>query len=257
MGGNRVQGVATPSATTDAATKGYVDSVKQALDIKDSVKLATTANLAAAYNNGSSGVGATLTMDASGTVTIDGVVTAADDRVLIKDQSTAAQNGIYKVTTAGAVGVAGVFTRVEDADSSSEVTGGLFTFVEAGSSNADNAYVLTSVTGTATIGSDALSFSQFSGAGQVTAGSGMAKSGNTLSVNVDNTSLEIVSDTLQIKGLDNAISEGDLIFGANTGGQFTTLAIGTYDSTHSVGQVLQVGNNGTVTWSNTLDGGTF
>ena len=60
MGGNRVQGVATPSATTDAATKGYVDSVKQALDIKDSVKLATTANLAAAYNNGSSGVGATL-----------------------------------------------------------------------------------------------------------------------------------------------------------------------------------------------------
>ena len=71
------------------------------------------------------------------------------------------------------------------------------------------------------------------------------------------TSLEIVSDTLQIKGLDNAISEGDLIFGANTGGQFTTLAIGTYDSTNSVGQVLQVGANGTVTWSNTLDGGTF
>jgi len=257
MGSNRVQGVATPTATTDAANKGYVDSVKQALDIKDSVKVATTANLAAAYNNGSSGVGATLTMDASGTVTIDGVVTAADDRVLIKDQSSGAHNGIYKVTTAGAVGVAGVFTRVEDADSSTEVTGGLFTFVEAGSSNADNAYVLTSITGTATMGSDALTFTQFSGAGQVTAGSGLAKSGNTLSVNVDNTSLEIVSDTLQIKGLDNAISEGDLIFGANTGGQFTTLAIGTYDSTNTVGQVLQVGANGTVTWSNTLDGGTF
>ena len=73
----------------------------------------------------------------------------------------------------------------------------------------------------------------------------------------DNTSLEIVSDTLQIKGLDNAISEGDLVFGANGGNQFTTLAIGTYDSTNSVGQVLQVGANGTVTWSNTLDGGTF
>ena len=257
MGSNRVQGVATPTATTDAATKGYVDSVKQALDIKDSVKLATTANLAAAYNNGSSGVGATLTMDASGTVTIDGVVSAVNDRVLIKDQSSGVQNGIYKVSTAGAVGVAGVFTRVEDADSSAQVTGGLFTFVESGSTNADNAYVLTSITGTATMGSDALTFTQFSGAGQVTAGIGLAKSGNTLSVNVDNTSLEIVSDTLQIKGLDNAISEGDLIFGANTGGQFTTLAIGTYDSTNSVGQVLQVGNNGTVTWSNTLDGGTF
>jgi hypothetical protein len=257
MGSNRVQGVATPTATTDAATKGYVDSVKQALDIKDSVKLATTANLAAAYNNGSSGVGATLTMDASGTVTIDGVVSAVNDRVLIKDQSSGVQNGIYKVSTAGAVGVAGVFTRVEDADSSAQVTGGLFTFVESGSTNADNAYVLTSITGTATMGSDALTFTQFSGAGQVTAGTGLGKSGNTLSVNVDNTSLEIVSDTLQIKGLDNAISEGDLIFGANTGGQFTTLAIGTYDSTNSVGQVLQVGNNGTVTWSNTLDGGTF
>jgi hypothetical protein len=196
-------------------------------------------------------------MDASGTVTIDGVVSAVNDRVLIKDQSSGVQNGIYKVSTAGAVGVAGVFTRVEDADSSAQVTGGLFTFVESGSTNADNAYVLTSITGTATMGSDALTFTQFSGAGQVTAGTGLGKSGNTLSVNVDNTSLEIVSDTLQIKGLDNAISEGDLIFGANTGGQFTTLAIGTYDSTNSVGQVLQVGNNGTVTWSNTLDGGTF
>ena len=196
-------------------------------------------------------------MDAAGTVTIDGVVTAADDRVLIKDQSTAAQNGNYKVTTAGAVGVAGVFTRVEDADSSSEVTGGLFTFVEAGSSNADNAYVLTSITGTATIGSDALSFSQFSGAGQVTAGNGLAKSGNTLSVNVDDKTIELSSDTARIKGI-TATANGDLLFGANgSNGGYSRLAIGTYDSTNSVGQLLQVGASSTVTWSNTLDGGTF
>ena len=72
-----------------------------------------------------------------------------------------------------------------------------------------------------------------------------------------NTSIEIASDTLQIKGLDNAIAEGQMIFGANGGNQFTTLNIGTYDSTNSVGQMLQVGANGTIAWSNTLDGGTF
>ncbi len=253
MGSNRVQNVATPTSTTDAANKGYVDSVKQALDIKDSVKLGTTANLNATYNNGNG----TLTMDATGVVTIDGVATALNDRILIKDQSTATENGIYTVSTAGAVGVAGVFTRASDADANSEVSGGLFTFVEAGSSNADNAYVLTSVTGTATLGTSTLTFTQFSGAGQVIAGDGLAKSGNTLSVNVDDKTIQLSSDTARIKGI-TATANGDLIFGANgSNGGYSRLAIGTYDSTHSVGQLLQVGASSTVTWSNTLDGGTF
>ena len=253
MGSNRVQNVATPTSTTDAANKGYVDSVKQALDIKDSVKLGTTANLNATYNNGNG----TLTMDATGVVTIDGVATALNDRILIKDQSTGTENGIYTVSTAGAVGVAGVFTRASDADANSEVSGGLFTFVEAGSSNADNAYVLTSVTGTATLGTSTLTFTQFSGAGQVIAGDGLAKSGNTLSVNVDDKTIQLSSDTARIKGI-TATANGDLIFGANgSNGGYSRLAIGTYDSTHSVGQLLQVGASSTVTWSNTLDGGTF
>ena len=253
MGSNRVQNVATPTSTTDAANKGYVDSVKQALDIKDSVKLGTTANLNATYNNGNG----TLTMDATGVVTIDGVATALNDRILIKDQSPATENGIYTVSTAGAVGVAGVFTRASDADANSEVSGGLFTFVEAGSSNADNAYVLTSVTGTATLGTSTLTFTQFSGAGQVIAGDGLAKSGNTLSVNVDDKTIQLSSDTARIKGI-TATANGDLIFGANgSNGGYSRLAIGTYDSTHSVGQLLQVGASSTVTWSNTLDGGTF
>jgi hypothetical protein len=253
MGSNRVRNVATPTATTDAANKGYVDSVKQALDIKDSVVVATVSNFSSSYDNSAG----TLTADSNGAISIDGVSLTSGQRVLVKDQTTGTQNGIYSVTTVGDGSTAAVLTRTTDADSSSEVTGGMFTFVESGTVNADNAFVLTSVTGGATLGTDTLTFTQFSGAGQVTAGSGLAKSGNTLSVNVDNTSIEIVSDTLQIKGLDDAISEGDLIFGANGGNQFTTLAIGTYDSTNSVGQVLQVGNNGTVTWSNTLDGGTF
>ena len=253
MGANRVTNIGTPTASTDATTKAYVDSVKQALDIKDSVKLATTANLGATYNNGSG----TLTMDSTGTVTIDGTVTALNDRILIKNQSSGAENGIYYVSTAGATGVAGIFTRATDANVNSEVTGGMFTFVEAGSVNADNAYVLTSVTGDATLGTSTLTFTQFSGAGQVTAGAGLDKSGNTLEVNVDDQTLGITADTLQLKGIANT-ANGDLIYGANgSGGGFSALSIGTYDSTNSVGQILQVGASSTVAWSNTLDGGTF
>ena len=253
MGANRVTNIGTPTASTDATTKAYVDSVKQALDIKDSVKLATTANLGATYNNGSG----TLTMAATGTVTIDGTVTALNDRILIMDQSSAEQNGIYYVSTAGAVGVAGIFTRAVDANANSEVSGGMFTFVEAGSTNADNAYVLTSITGTATLGSSTLTFTQFSGAGQVTAGNGLDKSGNTLAVNVDDQTLSIASDTLQLKGIADT-ANGDILYGAGgSSGGYSALSIGTYDSTNSVGQLLQVGASSTVTWSNTLDGGTF
>ena len=253
MGANRVTNIGTPTASTDATTKAYVDSVKQALDIKDSVKLATTANLGATYNNGSG----TLTMDSTGTVTIDGTVTALNDRILIMDQSSAEENGIYYVSTAGAVGVAGIFTRATDANVNAEVSGGMFTFVEAGSANADNAYVLTSITGTATLGSSTLTFTQFSGAGQVTAGNGLDKSGNTLAVNVDDQTLSIASDTLQLKGIADT-ANGDILYGAGgSSGGYSALSIGTYDSTNSVGQLLQVGASSTVTWSNTLDGGTF
>ena len=254
MGSNRVTNVGTPTASTDATTKAYVDSVKQALDIKDSVKLATTANLSATYNNGAG----TLTFDATGVQAVDGVNLAANDRVLVKNQTTTTQNGVYKVTTAPAVGVAGVLTRAEDADSSSEVTGGLFVFVEAGSANADNAYVLTSITGTATLGSDGLVFTQFSGAGQIDAGNALTKTGNTIAVDVDDKSISHNSGAnLSLKGI-SATANGDILFGANgANGGYSRLSIGSYDSTNSVGQILQVGASSTVTWSNTLDGGTF
>tara|TARA_B100000902_G_scaffold399891_1_gene473386 strand:+ start:1843 stop:3399 length:1557 start_codon:yes stop_codon:yes gene_type:complete len=257
LGGNRVTNIGTPTQATDASTKAYVDSVKQALDIKDSCRVATEAAISGTYNNGTSGVGATLTYGSNGAISVDGVTLIANNRVLVKDQSDATQNGIYFVSTVGDGSNAAVLTRALDADSSADVTGGLFTFIEEGSTNADAGFVLSNVTGSATLGTTDIGFTQFSGAGSVTAGNGLGKSGNTISVNVDNTSIELVSDTIQIKGLDNAISEGQMIFGANGGNQFTTLNIGTYDSTNSVGQMLQVGANGTIAWSNTLDGGTF
>ena len=254
MGSNRVTNVGTPTASTDATTKAYVDSVKQALDIKDSVKLGTTANLSATYNNGAG----TLTYDATGVQAVDGVNLALNDRVLVKNQTSAVQNGIYKVTTAPAVGVAGVLTRATDADSNAEVTGGLFTFVEAGSANADNAYVLTSITGTATLGTSTLTFTQFSGAGQIDAGNALTKTGNTIAVDVDDKTISHNSGAnLSLKGI-SATANGDILFGANgANGGYSRLSIGSYDATNSVGQLLQVGSSSTVTWSNTLDGGTF
>ena len=257
MGTNRVTNVGTPTQSTDAATKSYVDSVKQALDIKDSVRAATTADLSATYNNGTAGVGATLTADSNGAISVDDISPAQGDRILVKDQDTASENGIYTVTTVGDGSTAFVLTRATDADSAAEVTGGLFTFVEEGTIGADNAYVLTSITGSATLGTSTLTFTQFSGAGQVIAGQALSKDGNTLDVEVDDKSIEVNSDALRLKGITGT-ANGDLLYGANgTNGGYAALSIGTYDATNSVGQILQVGAGSTVTWTNTIDGGTF
>ena len=177
--------MASDSATKVASQqsiKAYVDSVASGLDLKCSSHAATTANLSAAYNNGTSGVGATLTN--SGTqaaLSVDGQTMASGERVLVKDQSTAAQNGIYTVTTVGDGSSNWVLTRATDFDTSTEITSGAFTFVETGSSNADSGWVMTT-DGTVTVGTTSLAWSQFSGAGQITAGDGLTKSGNTLNV---------------------------------------------------------------------------
>ena len=222
---------------TSLVSKEYVDAVKVGLDFKDSVRVATT--------------GSNISLS-SAPAAIDGVTLSSDDRVLVKDQSSGAENGIYVFNGSGSA-----MTRATDADANAEVTSGMFTFVTEGSVNADSGFVLTT-DGSITVGSTALAFAQFSGAGQITAGTGMTKTGNTLDVEVDGQSLEISSDALRIKGITQTAT-GDLIFGntngANTG--YQRLTIGTYDSTNSVGQMLQVGANSTVTWTNTIDGGTF
>lgn len=243
----------TGFGTNSLVTKEYVDAIKQALDVKDSVVVATTANLSANYNN----AGGTLTN--SGTLaalSIDGVSLSASDRVLVKDQSSAAENGIYVVTTVGDGSTAWVLTRADDANTSAELTGGVFTFVEQGTIGADNGYVFTH-NGAPTLGTTSLTVSQFSGAGQIVAGDALSKSGNTLNVNDDNITLEINSDTLRIKGISTTVN-GDLLYAANgTDGGYARLPIGTYDSSNSVGQILMVGSSNNIQWTNTLDGGTF
>ena len=173
-----------PTLDAQAASKAYVDSVVQGLDIKQSARAASSANINLA----------------SAPSSIDGVTLAANDRVLIKNQTSGEENGIYQFN-----GVGSAMTRTTDADTSAEVTANLFCFVEEGTTNADTGWVL-ATDNPITLGTTSLTFSQFSGAGTILAGNGLSKTGSVLDVNVDNSTLEINSDILRVKdlGITNA-----------------------------------------------------
>lgn len=156
LNNQKIISLAEPTAAQDGATKNYVDTFSQGLAAKDSVRAATTASI-------------TL----SAPQTIDGVSCIAGDRVLVKDQATPATNGIYLVA-------AGAWTRTTDADAWAELPAA-YTFVEAGTTQADTGWVCTSDQG-GTLGTTAVTWTQFSGAGQVVAGAGLTKTGNTLDV---------------------------------------------------------------------------
>ena len=160
------------------AATTYADNVANGLDVKDSVRVA------------SAGSNITLATDVEDGDTFDGVQLATGDRILLKDQTTATENGIYVVAASGAP------SRAVDADQG-DLTGGCFFFVEEGT-NANNGFVCTT-NGTPTLGTHNITFSQFSGGSSVTAGSGLTKTGNQLDVNVDNSTIEISSDALQLK----------------------------------------------------------
>ena len=194
------------------ANKMYVDQVAQGLDTKPSCKLATTANLTATYSNGTAGVGATLTNSGTqGTLTLDSTAANLNDRILVKDQTNAFENGIYVVTNVGGASTNWVLTRATPEDQPSELTGGSFVFVEEGTLNANNGYTFTH-TGAPTFGTTDLDVSQFSGAGQITAGAALTKSGNQLDVAVDNSSVEVSTDALRVKalGITNAMLGGSI-----------------------------------------------
>lgn len=261
MGSNKITNLAAPTQATDASTKAYVDASKQGLDVKDSVRVATTAagTLATSFEN----------LD-----TVDGVTLATGDRILIKDQAVASENGIYTVNATGAP------TRASDMDEAGELSGGTFVFVEEGSTN-DNAGFVVTTNGTVTIGTDANNWTQFSGAGQVTAGAGLTKTGNTIDIGTG-TGITVNANDIQIDttwagqaaittvgtittgtwGADTiavnkggtgltAYTAGDLMYASGTS-TVAKLAKGT------AGQMLVMNSGATAPeWSNVIDGGTY
>jgi len=188
--------VGTPTSASHAATKAYVDNVTAGVNTHASVKLATTAALTATYAAGSAdasqgtGVGATLTSTTNVALTVDSVAAAVDDRILVKDQATTTQNGIYTVTAIGSGSAPWVLTRATDFDNSiaGEVFPGDFTFITHGTTNVGQGWIMNSV-GTATtptrairIGTDAIVWTQFTGVSTITTTAPLSKSGNTLSI---------------------------------------------------------------------------
>lgn len=166
----RLTGVGEPQAASDAATKAYVDATKQGLDIKDSVRCATTENI-------------TL----SGLQTIDGITVTANERVLVKNQSNPVQNGIYVASASG-------WSRATDADDGTKFNTGAYIYVEAGTTQNATGWVLGSQVTAGNFTSANKNFIQFNGAGSVTAGNGLTQSGNTLSVLKENDTLNVTSN---------------------------------------------------------------
>lgn len=190
----RITSLATPVTDSDAATKLYVDEVAQGLKVKDSVYAATTAALPSyVYNNGTAGVGATITANNPGALTLDGTTPGVGERVLVKNEIGANEpyNGVYVVTVAGDGSTAFVLTRTSDFDNSptGEVAGA-FVFIQQGATLADTGWVCITDE-PVTIGTTPLQFVQFSGAGTYLAGSGLTLTGEVFSVNVDNDTIEI------------------------------------------------------------------
>lgn len=173
--------------TQALATRGYVDSVAAGLDPKDSCKVATTANI-------------TL----SGTQTIDGVSVSAGDRVLVLHQSSSSANGIY-------ICDAGSWSRSSDMAAGSDAAGASM-FIEQGTVNGEMGFVCTSNKGADVVGTNDLTFSQYTGASNITAGAALSKTGDRLDVEVDDSSIEVSSDALRVKasGITDAMLAGSI-----------------------------------------------
>jgi hypothetical protein len=234
LGGFRITNLGAPTTTTDAATKAYVDSVAQGLSVKTSVRVATTANI-------------TL----SGTQTIDGIAVIAGDRVLVKNQSTTTQNGVYDVS-------AGAWSRSTDSDTGTELVNAFY-FVNVGTTLQATGWTQ-STPGPITIGSTSIVFNQFSGAADYVAGAGLSKTGITFDVGTASSS-RIVVNADNIDLATTGVTAGTYNrFTVDLYGRITSAVAGTTDNlvegstnlffTNARAQSAITGGASTITTSN-------
>jgi len=253
----RITNLADPTGAQDAVTKAYVDAVKTGLDVKNSVLIATDAELDATYSNGvltannngtiNSATGVTGQVDAGS----NAIALAQGDRILVKDQTTGADNGIYDVTTVGDASNPFVLTRSADADNSpnAEVSGGMFTFVEDGFYR-DSGWVLASPDGDVTLGTDALTFTQFSGAGSLVAGTGLTKTGDTINAG-GSTTIIANADDLEV---NSSGTQYQVLLSSGTVGSAATFGALPINETNAISGTLGVPNGGTGTTTFTSNG---
>lgn len=182
LNGQKLTNVGTPTANTDGVNKAYADALIQGLVLKGTARVATAAALpACTYANGTSGVGATLTGNANGALTVDSYAVAANDLVLVKNQASGLQNGLYVVTQAGSAGTPFILTRSDLMDTAAEFAGAFIAVEDAGTANANSLWLCTN-TAAPTVGTTAITFSQLNGATQLQQGTGISISGNTVSL---------------------------------------------------------------------------
>ncbi len=219
----KLSGLAAPTSTGDAATKEYVDSLLNGLSWKEPVVAGSSTNV-------------TIASDLESGDTLDGVTLATNDRVLLFGQTTASENGVWVVQVTGPASRPTDFATGDDASSHAF-------FITSGTVNGDHGYVNTDATGSAVIDTDDLSFVQFNGAENIIAAAGLSKTGNSMAVNVDDSSIEISGDALQVKasGVTNSmLANPSLTVTAGSGlinggsvalGATTTLDVNVDDST--------------------------
>lgn len=183
--------------STKLATTAYVANALLGQDFKEACNVATTVLLVGTYSNGSSGVGATIIITSTGILAIDGVTSALNDRVLVKNQTSTFQNGIYTVTTAGAIGIAEILTRSTDFNQSAEITSGSSVFIKSGTTQSTTTWAYNGADAPV-IGTDPITFVQTAGQGSFTAGNGISITGNSIAINtavtVDKTTAQVITN---------------------------------------------------------------
>jgi hypothetical protein len=196
-----------PTSDLHAATKLYVDGLAAGINFHQPVVAATAGNLAGTYDNGTAGVGATLTKASNGAIgTIDGASVSVGNRILLRAQTDAKENGVYVITAVGSASAPWVITRAADADNNpaGELANGDFVFVTSGSTNGSKGFIL-NTTGTITIGTTEVAYAQFNASEAVIAGTNISKVGETISVVSNPTFANVVTVSAGVKFSDNTI----------------------------------------------------